>query len=802
MHRLGNIRKATTRRSQWIRAWQRSITARESHLLREGSSCHTFPQTKLPIPPSARQTPIAFLAFPKRSFAASTSNAPEISQSLVQDDNDVGSVEDDFSSSDFSDSENSSKSRRKALQVNKSFENDDEDSNSTTSTTTKDSKRDNIQSKKKRPNNRKKKNKRRLNAKKSNSSPDKVVYAELEKLFEEIAPVSVLHTIDAFLFKLEQAKTPKQRQRLVDSVLLKREDDDDEEGDEEDSSKRKKSNHNQQSKKQKKKKKRTPEQQAAYWMQVKIMNFLDLLPLHARPAQSIPSPAKQKERRLRDTASILRHARDKVFAASSHDTSDSGTNNNVMVWSRDRLGRSVKIRTKLHQAQNEKTLQRQAREMALVLAERLPTHRYETLMQFWAKYIDHDSSSSESSTTKTYVKNLFNRIDQKLGGHVHLVAPEFARFFYFDDDDTDGNSSFAYKEPRMVESKKEWDKFKEKFVDRMLALYRRLHKTLPKPKNEEAAYDASLSVSSDVVEEEAEDDDAEEEEEAEQIMEEFVATSLKENENTRQPHPKKKKRAAKKWQRVHLVFDTVAIDHQLHHGGDKEYPFHHDTTVFIDNLPIDITETEVTELFSRCGTLEHVEIFNQRPALDPGPLTATKRRMLAKQARKQRRGGRWTRPRTPVYGMLSFAEEEGARVASQDALRIFGMIVRGHSVRSIRAKDMTRLYIDHMNDDDDDDDDKKKRTGMDVEYSLSQLLNPGLYVSLDISSTNVHRGSQRAVPTSCEIMFPSFEVASEAFERLRSELDVVKESEECSINWMRTPPDAERYWTRELGGVM
>ena len=93
-------------------------------------------------------------------------------------------------------------------------------------------------------------------------------------------------------------------------------------------------------------------------------------------------------------------------------------------------------------------------------------------------------------------------------------------------------------------------------------------------------------------------------------------------------------------------------------------------------------------------------------------------------------------------------------------------------------------------------------TSLDIEYSLSQLLNPGLYVTLDIDSSSQHKYRRNVVPTSCEVMFPSFEVACEAFDRLRTDLDLVKANDECTVNWLKTPWDDERYWTRELGGVI
>ena len=144
--------------------------------------------------------------------------------------------------------------------------------------------------------------------------------------------------------------------------------------------------------------------------------------------------------------------------------------------------------------------------------------------------------------------------------------------------------------------------------------------------------------------------------------------------------------------------------------------------------------------------------------------------------------------------MLSFAEESAAAAASQDSLRIFGMIVRGHSLRSFPANDFKRLYVENIA----SADSEKALSAAEIEYRLSELLSPDLFVSLDINS----RSDRRKKAGSFEIIFPSFEVAYDAFIRLNEDLDFVKNDEECTINWIKTPEDALKYWKRELGGVL
>jgi hypothetical protein len=638
----------------------------------------------------------------------------------------------------------------------------------------------------------------------SQGPSDVVLRARLENLFDEIAPLAYWNNIIEFIHKLENAKTHKRLEKLVTRTLMGN-------SDEEEINSNINSNSNSNSNSS-----IGGEQKAAprsdRWMIYKIMSFLDLLPLDARPVKTIPSPVQEKAWHLRQTATILRHARDKVFAFK--DPKD------AMVWSKKHPGPDPLKRQEWHRKQTEKMLQRDARAFAKVLEERLPNHKYFMFVQVFNRYVDgdvyqrEDDEDNDSTKRKLGLRYLFNSVEKTLGGHIHLVAPDMSRFFYFDGledasgkDDSDPSeghhvgiieertSSLAYKEQKVIEAEKGWEKSRQLFVNKMLALYRR-----------EDSFDGDEYSSESM------------DEEDEEIMADLVTAGLQMQENTRaeettadsSKQPTKAKTQLKP--QVHLIFDAVAVNRYLE--SEKEYPVHSDTTVFIDNLPIDITETEVMDLYSRCGTLEHVEIFNKRPDLDPGPFTASKLRLMAQKMRKQRASrshvqqqhgdvvtSKWARPRTPVYGMLSFANEAAAQEAGQDSLRIFGMIVRGHSVRSIRAKEMTRLYIDNLGGSQDDDDSRPPISAMDIEYSLSQLLNPDLYVSLDISSSS-HKNSRRVFPTSCEVMFPSFEVACDAFERLRADLDLVKDDELCTINWIRTPLDAEKYWTRERGGVV
>ena len=216
-----------------------------------------------------------------------------------------------------------------------------------------------------------------------------------------------------------------------------------------------------------------------------------------------------------------------------------------------------------------------------------------------------------------------------------------------------------------------------------------------------------------------------------------------------------------------------------------------DRVVLVDNLPIDITVEELDRLYSRFGSLESIRIFNQRPDLDPGPLTKMQQKeRLNRQIRSVGlHNCRWRRPCSPVHALLTYVESNAG--ALDEALRIFGMILYRHPARSIPATDLTRLYIEnlpatlHNND--------KPVTAIEVEHWLTQQLDPDHYLCLGAGQ------SYSSLVGSCELWFPNFEHAYQAFVKLER-MDVFQdETNQCRVHWRRSPPNAHKWWTREIG---
>eukprot|EP00534_Pseudo-nitzschia_fraudulenta_P011472 CAMPEP_0201213366 /NCGR_PEP_ID=MMETSP0851-20130426/185979_1 /ASSEMBLY_ACC=CAM_ASM_000631 /TAXON_ID=183588 /ORGANISM="Pseudo-nitzschia fraudulenta, Strain WWA7" /LENGTH=167 /DNA_ID=CAMNT_0047502523 /DNA_START=101 /DNA_END=604 /DNA_ORIENTATION=- len=165
--------------------------------------------------------------------------------------------------------------------------------------------------------------------------------------------------------------------------------------------------------------------------------------------------------------------------------------------------------------------------------------------------------------------------------------------------------------------------------------------------------------------------------------------------------------------------------------------------------------------------------------------------------------------------MILYKDETGAKKASCDPLRIFGMVLDHHLMRSHRAWDMTRLYMEDVP--------SSTHTVSSMEYELSKLLHPAdLYVCLDDSGHNQLRknngGARNQQPLSFTIKFPSFEAAYWSYWKLSLELELLRSGSSehsstalssiastapngiggASLHWMETPRDATLYWTRKL----
>lgn len=275
---------------------------------------------------------------------------------------------------------------------------------------------------------------------------------------------------------------------------------------------------------------------------------------------------------------------------------------------------------------------------------------------------------------------------------------------------------------------------------------------------------------------------------------------------------------------IHLKFTAIRIEEncalslvasESHALTAEEKATSENRLVFLNNLPIDITEEEIDEIYSRCGQLDSIELFNLRPDLDPGPISNKQIRELRRNKKLRNKNtfkngeSLHHRPRTPVYGILRFKTDEGYQVATSQDLCIFGCVIRRHPVLSIRPTDMDTLYLEHI---------PSNLHSIDLENMLAQLLLPRhIHIMLDgwkgvglnVSRSNLNGDHQEySKPSGCQVKFPDFRTAFHAYHWIKDGMitdenirnlksDATKEA--LQVHWFRTPSNSMDYWTRDLG---
>lgn len=443
-----------------------------------------------------------------------------------------------------------------------------------------------------------------------------------------------------------------------------------------------------------------------------------------------------------------------------------------------------RLRLQQHREKSDDDLEKDAVDLVDFLKDSLTAHQFDMLAKLFQNYtstndgIDEDSTAKNgegrepaTSSRKRVMRKLSTKLERATGTHFALVATKVASFFYMDDIEVS-------EDDKVLKAKEKWKSQRDKFADILLRLQELLVECMEEIRSEMSAAGT-----------------------ADPSLENIVA-GIRKNSDLDPPTEPTTKPSLPKIRQHHLVFDAMVL-----HEATEEW-YHTDAAVsvfnlrpsenivFVDNLPIDMSISELEDLYQRCGTLQSVQIFNQRPDLDPGPLNRAQLRDRVKRqvGSVSLRQKRWQRPRTPVYGILQFEDSDGYRAAVDDSLRTFGIVVRKHPMRSIRASEMTRLYVESV---------PAGIPGIDFEYMLSQLLKPEVFVSLDVGQ------DKSAIVGSCEIKFPSFEIAWESYQKLQ-ELEVLQQRNEgsgsklteidhCTLNWMRTPKDAKGWWSRHLG---
>lgn len=414
----------------------------------------------------------------------------------------------------------------------------------------------------------------------------------------------------------------------------------------------------------------------------------------------------------------------------------------------------VQARMEKHEPKTESQKKREAQRLVKYLGDQLPPRLYKSVVSLFEDFIGGQDDGVPPSALRTVGRS----VERRASTHYHIIAAYVADFFYLND----GLNHNVVEEDEIAKKSQEtWNAFKLDFVDSLVSLQDELLDSAAR--HPEALLGDHTSFDED-------------EEDALVVTKEMEIRAITDVSTTPKDRRFRKPR--------HATFEAVILeeDTALSLNDVSELARR---TVFLDNLPIDITEDEVHELYSRCGAVEEIHIYNQRPDLDPGPLSAAKTQELRKKQLDNNKGSfrNWRRPRSPVYGQVTFIDEKGSEKALVDSLRVFGMVVRRHPVRSIRANDMNRIYLENM---------PEGFTTMDAEYMLNNEFHPSLLLCLDSGQNN------RAVVGSCEVRFPSFELAYTSFRKLQR-MDAISHDSEISIQWLKTPNDANMWWTRQSG---
>ena len=519
------------------------------------------------------------------------------------------------------------------------------------------------------------------------------------------------------------------------------------------------------------------------------------------------SSTRSRQRRRRKQAEMAKKNKDTAKDSTADDENDSiatttaGTDKDPTA---DLKRSRINLLRAEHEEKDADTLQNEARQMAELLAHRLPPLTHEALLRKLDEYAsgtggyapqEVDEDGKKKKMQKARETNIFPTVLRKtVKDHLHLVAADLAKFLYIGipENICENDSASAAAEvdgtrtakqvhsydDRVNGSWVEWDTSKAELAELLMECQHGLAKVENLLRKEVKLREQIKTL------------ETKEEEEA------SLAAAMK-NESERKKFLKKLQGSLKRKGR-HAVFDAMLLTDKFASGSDQVDAAETDRTIFVDCLPIDVSVEELEELYSRCGPIDSVRLFNMRPDLDPGPPTPIERMKLKK---KQRRAGgnkqKEDRKRSPVYAKIVFKSEEGYQAASRDELRIFGMVIRRHPARTIPARDATTLYLENV---------PPGLYSLDVETKLSRALHPDIYIGLDVGQNDYWR------PASCEIRFPSFETALHAFNEIEK-IDMNSETApiddggdedadampkpECAIHWMPTPDDASFYYTRQ-----
>ena len=425
--------------------------------------------------------------------------------------------------------------------------------------------------------------------------------------------------------------------------------------------------------------------------------------------------------------------------------------------------------------------QREAHYLATKLRHRLPSYLYNTTHQLLDNYLNlskHTSSSSTMTRESTslhgghppqtiaaienptsfnvQIRRLNKLLYKATSTHFHWIATDVAQFFGYEDMSSKLHRARNLDDPLVREAQEAWFRKRKKVVEILMDIEERLFRSIMQQRQYIFSVGDSAIDGTDI----------------------FLDVK------------KLREQPRKKHAGDHFFFDSVLLEHGQDRIESTAPPF----VVVVENLPIDVTEDELELWYGRCGIIKSISIRNQRLDLDPGSLP--KKQQSKGRKAPRRIGERWARPRSPVYGLIEFADEGGYEKATQPALCVFGMILNRHDVRTIPSHTGLRtLYVENLDDQPFFSSSSQQLVAQnpstlpmaagEVESRLQTMLDP---VWVTIASGQDGRGAVG----SFQIEFPSFDISWWAFEKL-SAMD-----EFPHVHWIPSPRDSLKWWTREV----
>ncbi|KAL7460661.1 hypothetical protein ACHAXS_001105 [Conticribra weissflogii] len=471
-----------------------------------------------------------------------------------------------------------------------------------------------------------------------------------------------------------------------------------------------------------------------------------------------------------------------------------------------------------------------------------------------AKTLPLVKESNQGDWKKNKISTLGKMLTSLSSSHSHLVAVELGLFLYVDvplggkshsRESRDNevveplpdfpDAAFAIKKHKKLHSsEKRFQKTRDEFVNKMMDLQHAFvawNDATSGPYSDNTDGDESdEDMTADLSDDELQEEQLRYDTESKKLQQDSIAETLLELKRMglRNNDYKLEMKKGRPKKGVHLRFTAVCTGEDNDAASELESENQlEQRLVFINNLPVDITEDEIDDIYSRCGPLESVQLFNLRPDLDPGRLSKKqmknrRRRHIINGSSSASAGDKYaqqrnSRPRTPVYGMLNFKTSKGYKLATSPEMSIFGCVIRRHPVMSIKAQNLKTLYIENI---------PPNLFSMEVEYKLAKFLQPNhIHVSLD-GMRGVGRGfderrynfanrinakenyQEFSEPASCELKFENFNTAMAAYRLMTEEGTQTQEGEAkcntvnfigngCELHWFRTPSDGMQYWTRE-----